>query len=202
MPVFNCKKELPPKESEVDIIKILRLQNNDFYSINDHRQKEVVFTLTGGIEIITENSSEISEAGSFKKYYFDIDKIKKIKVNSDSVLVRVGGDWNEKHGSYGIFTLKESENPENIGDPVDYIRNTTFDNHFHDCDEFWIIVDGAGEIVTEGKRYKVNQADCIYTKAGDHHDFPIVEKEIKGIWFETSLTGKMREGHLWKKDNK
>jgi mannose-6-phosphate isomerase-like protein (cupin superfamily) len=39
--------------------------------------------------------------------------------------------------------------------------------------------------------------DCVFTKAGDHHDFPIVYETIKGAWFETTLIGGKRKGHLW-----
>ena len=123
--------------------------------------------------------------------YLEIFAIKK------STLIRIAGNWNTKHGNCGVFELNASSTPKNIGDATEYECNTQFDNHFHDCDEFWILYEGGGEVVTEGKRFQVSAGDCVYTKAGEHHDFPIVNKTIKGVWFETSYIGEMREGHLW-----
>jgi mannose-6-phosphate isomerase-like protein (cupin superfamily) len=48
----------------------------------------------------------------------------------------------------------------------------------------------------------VNAGDCIATKMGDHHDFPIVKEKIHGVYFETTLKGEKRLGHLWEKSLK
>ena len=98
--------------------------------------------------------------------------------------------------------MKNSESPINIGDSVNYARRTNFDNHFHDCDECWIIFEGSGVAVSENIEYKFSAGDCILTKAGDHHDIPIVYEEISGVYFESTLKGKKRLGHLWNHTHK
>jgi len=67
----------------------------------------------------------------------------------------------------------------------------------HDCDEYWIILKGSGIAVSENVEYKFSAGDCIVTKAGDHHDIPIIYEEVFGVYFETTLIGKKRIGHLW-----
>ena len=42
------------------------------------------------------------------------------------------------------------EDPRDSGDPVDYPKTTGFDNHYHDCDEYWIIYEGSGVAVKAG----------------------------------------------------
>jgi len=83
------------------------------------------------------------------------------------------------------------------GDPVDYPKDTSFDNHYHDCDEYWIVFDGKGIAVSEGESYEVGPGDCIATGMGHHHDFPQVFEPIRAVYFETTIEGKKRRGHLW-----
>ncbi len=101
------------------------------------------------------------------------------------------------NGTHGIFTLDNSEDPKNAGDPVDYPRKTEYDNHFHDCDEYWVFYQGSCTAVSEGKKYEVEPGFCIATEMGDHHDIPEVHEEVHAVWFQSSLKGMMREGHLW-----
>jgi len=32
---------------------------------------------------------------------------------------------------------------------------------------------------------------------GWHHDFPRVDRSVKAVYFETTMQGKKRRGHLW-----
>lgn len=202
MPVFSCHNALPPKESEVEVLKIIHLSENDVYLISDHKEKEKIFIGEGKLLVKSEKSIRDFDKNDFEEFVNEGNPLKQIVAFENSVVIRVGGSWDDNSGTCGVFELTESVSPKNIGDPTDYERNTEFDNHFHDCDEFWILYDGHGEIVTEGNRYEVKAGDCVFTKAGDHHDFPIVHKTIKGVWFETSFIGEKREGHLWNHTHK
>ncbi|HPC35383.1 MAG TPA: cupin domain-containing protein [Candidatus Marinimicrobia bacterium] len=112
-------------------------------------------------------------------------------------LFQISGNWSNDRGTCGVFRLEPSEQAYNYGDLTDYDRNTVFDNHFHDCDEYWFIVKGQGIAVSERKSYTVQAGDCVITVAGEHHDFPIVHEPILAVWFEGSLKGKKRPGHLY-----
>ncbi len=71
------------------------------------------------------------------------------------------------------------------------------EKHFHDHDETWIILAGRGIAVSEGNSYQVGPGDCVATEMGHHHDFPIVFQPVKAVFFETTLAGQKRHGHLW-----
>jgi mannose-6-phosphate isomerase-like protein (cupin superfamily) len=80
---------------------------------------------------------------------------------------------------------------------VDYPKTTHFDSHYHDCDEYWILFQGRGIAVSEGKMYEVREGDCVATGMGHHHDLPRVIEPMKAVYFETTLEGQKRRGHLW-----
>jgi mannose-6-phosphate isomerase-like protein (cupin superfamily) len=112
-------------------------------------------------------------------------------------LVWMCGDW-ESETSSGIFTDGKGDPRDGGGDPVDYPKNTSFDSHYHDCDEYWVIFEGSGVVVSEGKSYEIAPGDCLATGMGFHHDLAIAnEAVVKGVWFETGLEGRKRKGHLW-----
>jgi len=157
--------------------------------------KEIWFILAGEAEIIAETGNQTISKGVVMDCEFD--QICIIPRPSIEIL-QVSGIWNNEKGSCGVFTLARNEKPRNDGDPVSYSRNTVFDNHFHDCDEYWFIVKGKGTVVSGGIRYDVQSGDCVLTRAGENHDFPIVREEILAVWFEGSLMEKKREGHLYR----
>lgn len=201
MPIFNYNIDKPPADSEVEVIEVIRLKANEDYKVKHHSSKEKILIAEGKILLRNGDKTRDYNKGDVKEFKNE-NPVKIIIAFEKSVIIRVGGNWNNETGSCGIFELASSGSPKNIGDETDYRRNTDFDNHFHDCDEFWILYEGSGEIVTEGNRYSIKGGDCVFTKAGIHHDFPIVNKTIKGAWFETSLIGEKREGHLWNHTHK
>lgn len=202
MPVFDYKNKSMLKESEVEVIDIIHLSPNEVYNVKNHQEKETLLVGKGKALVKTSKHIRDINKNDVEEYVRDENKLKQIIAFENSVIIRIGGSWNYQTGSRGVFRLDKTENQKNTGDQVDYERNTEFDNHFHDCDEFWILFGGSGEVVTEGNRYYVRAGDCVFTKAGDHHDFPIVHNTIEGVWFETSLVGQKREGHLWNHTHK
>lgn len=119
------------------------------------------------------------------------------QVEEECVLVRMCGAWGGERGGCGVFAMNNSPDPQDKGDPVDYPKSTNFDCHFHDCDEYWILFEGRGLAYSEGKPYQVGPGDCLATGMGHHHDLPRVDEPIRGVYFETTLQGQKRRGHLW-----
>lgn len=111
--------------------------------------------------------------------------------------VLLGGHWGDDCGGAGIFTVARAEEPADIGDPVTYPKHTTFDRHYHDCDEYWILVSGRGTAVSEDVIHEVGPGDCVATRMGHHHDFSEVTEPVSAIFFETTMRGMKRRGHLW-----
>lgn len=48
--------------------------------------------------------------------------------------------------------------------------------HYHDCNEYWIIVSGRGRCTTEGDSYEIGPGDMVLTKQGDEHSLIVTEK--------------------------
>ncbi|MCD6364983.1 MAG: hypothetical protein J7M14_03825 [Planctomycetes bacterium] len=39
--------------------------------------------------------------------------------------------------------------------------------------------------------------DCVLTGMGHHHDFPVIHEPYNCAYFETTMEGRKRPGHLW-----
>lgn len=120
-----------------------------------------------------------------------------IRSQKGATVVMLSGHWGDDCGGAGIFEVAQSEDAEDMGDPVTYPKNTGFDRHYHDCDEYWIIVTGRGTVSSEDKLYQVGPGDCVATRMGHHHDFPLADNPISAVYFETTMRGEKRRGHLW-----
>jgi mannose-6-phosphate isomerase-like protein (cupin superfamily) len=125
------------------------------------------------------------------------DQFEVVETLSDTTLIRMCGHWGDDTGGAGIFAVQKSGSPRKRGESVDYPKDTGFDSHYHDCDEYWILFEGGGIAVSEGKRYEVGPGDCVATGMGCHHDFPQVFEPVKAVYFETTMEGEKRRGHLW-----
>lgn len=115
----------------------------------------------------------------------------------DAVLIWLAGSWGEETGGSGFFTTEAAEQPANDGDPADYPRNTRFDRHYHDCDEYYVIYEGNGTVAIGDRLLPFKAGDCVAIGMGWHHDMPQVKETVKAIYMETTLSGQKRTGHLW-----
>jgi len=195
MPLLKCSDQLP-EWSELDFIEILEIKKDEVKSLTQKSIKEKIFIGEGSCKIF----SDVKNLKAKREDYFELNNPGSgVKINGeeDCTVIHIGGSWLDETGSCGVFKINNSKSPSNTGDPVEYDRKTEFDNHFHDCDEYWIIFKGSGLAVSEGKKYELRPGYFLATRMGDHHDLPNVYKEIHGVWFETSLKGKKRTGHLW-----
>ena len=105
------------------------------------------------------------------------------------------GIW--ESASFNMFRADIFENPVNLGTPCDYYRNNSFDNHYHDFDEYWILYEGHGVAYSENKPFECGPGDCVVTGMGWHHDFPIAHDYVQAVTVETEGEGQNRPDHLW-----
>jgi len=113
-----------------------------------------------------------------------------------ALVCRMFGHWKSVNSS-GLFSASPAQPPTH-DTPYDYEKTTRFDNHYHDCDEYWIFYEGRARAVSEGRFYDVSPGDCVVTGMGWHHDVASVEgEEVKAVYFEGTLEGQKRTGHLW-----
>lgn len=118
-------------------------------------------------------------------------------LTDDAELLRLSGRWGDEIAGCGIWSLRNEEDATHIGDPVDYPKHTRLDPHYHDYDEYWLVLDGAATVVVSGRPAKVAAGDCVPIGMGHHHDMPEVEGVMRGAFLETTIEGKKRLGHLW-----
>jgi mannose-6-phosphate isomerase-like protein (cupin superfamily) len=87
--------------------------------------------------------------------------------------------WSETQ-NYGVSYLK-------VGDEVE--------PHFHDCNEYWIIISGRGDAMSEGKPYALGPGDMLLTRAGDYHSLKVTE-EMVAVYYYGVMPEHGRWGHL------
>jgi len=87
--------------------------------------------------------------------------------------------------------------PADKGDPVNYAKHTNIDAHYHDCQEFWLLLEGAATVVVSGQHLRMTPGDCLPIPMGAMHDMPDAPVPVKAVYFETTLRGRKRTGHLW-----
>ncbi|MBV8914637.1 MAG: cupin domain-containing protein [Acetobacteraceae bacterium] len=114
-----------------------------------------------------------------------------------SGFVRLTGHWGSELGGCGLFGVTRTDLPETKGDKASYEKHTAIDRHYHDCDEYWIVLQGAGRAVVGDRWERMGPGDCLCIGMGHHHDFPQIDTEVKAVFFETTLQGQKRTGHLW-----
>ena len=64
--------------------------------------------------------------------------------------------------------------------------------HFHDCHEYWIIVEGKGNATSEGVDYVLGPSDLLLTQAGQQHSLVVTEPMVAIYWY-----GQMPEHGRW-----
>ena len=89
--------------------------------------------------------------------------------------------WSEV-SKYGINALRS-------GDTVKL--------HFHDSNEFWIIIQGKGIATSEDVRYELGPGDMLITKAGDEHSLVVTEDMI-AVYFYGIMPPGGRFGYLYR----
>jgi mannose-6-phosphate isomerase-like protein (cupin superfamily) len=88
--------------------------------------------------------------------------------------------WSEV-SKYGIKTLR-------AGDKVRA--------HFHDCNEFWIIIQGKAIAICENFTHELGPGDMLITKAGDEHSLAVIEGMV-AVYFHGVMPPDGRLGYLY-----
>jgi mannose-6-phosphate isomerase-like protein (cupin superfamily) len=120
-----------------------------------------------------------------------------LAANAAAQAVVFEGNWGEELGGCGVFRAENVAAPADRGDPVSYAKRTNIDAHFHDCQEFWLLLDGAATVVVDGQHLEMRPGDCLPIPMGAMHDMPDAPKPVTAVYFETTLRGRKRTGHLW-----
>jgi mannose-6-phosphate isomerase-like protein (cupin superfamily) len=190
MPVINEQNQAFPEWCELRFYEITQLSSGGVIAVEPASDKTLL--------IVGDGQARVAETDLARGEFVALDGPTEVSAGPDgAILIRMSGAWGDELGGMGLFGVREVAAPSDPGDPVDYPKATSFDAHYHDCDEYWIIYAGRGTAVSEGIAYAVGPGDCIATGMGHHHDFPRASEPIQAVFFETTLQGEKRRGHLW-----
>lgn len=201
MPVFRAGDGQAPAWCELSYFDIVRLSPGHTFEYTRKGPKEKIIVGEGACRIQVRDEPVSAQENAQFDITGDDAPFQVLDVSAPTTLIRMAGRWGDEVGGSGLFGVQPSEDTTNPGDPVDYPKQTRFDNHFHDCDEYWIIYAGSGIAASEDKLFEVGPGDCVVTGVGWHHDFPIVHEQVKAVFFETTMEDAKRHGHLWEHTN-
>ena len=197
MPVFRSGEGLAPAWCEMRFFEIVELPAGATRDLPWIGPREKLILGEGRCRIAYGDQVVDAEPGANLDLRQGQGAFRVLSVSEPAIMVRMCGDWGDETGGSGRFTAAVDDARVDRGDPVDYPKSTGFDSHYHDCDEYWILYRGRGIAVTEGISYAVGPGDCIATGMGHHHDIPQVHEHIGAVYFETTMRGQKRRGHLW-----
>ncbi len=197
MPVFKPVSGKAPIWCQLESFDIVRLKPGEEHSFNRQGKKEKLIICKGACSVIIKERTIESKERTNLDLSEEGDSFSIRHVVEPVVAVRMCGRWGDEIGGSGLFPVKANTDAPDNDTPYNYKKTTSFDNHYHDCDEYWVIYQGRGIVYSENRRYEVGPGDCVATGMGFHHDFPeVVEGPVKAVYFETTMEGKKRPGHL------
>jgi len=203
--IKNYEYQKLPAWSELKFFEKMCFHQGDTVVLKQDCKKLAFIVLTGACEVddggkrtivkVNEvykaDNMEILVKGIFMPPFFFIKNV--------DILV-VAGSWED--ADINPFMVNISDYPSNEsalgkGTPCNYYRNTNFDHHYHDFDEFWIIYEGSGVVQEDNVFYEVKEGDCLATGVGHHHDFPVAHGIVHALAIELCPKENQRQGHLW-----
>ena len=201
MPVFRATDKFPDW-CELEKFEFIELADGERRTLTRERDKEELYVCRGrAVVTVGDVECTLSEGGKFDINGPGVQEVSVRAQWGDALVFRAMGRWGSINGS-GVFTAEAADPPKH-DTPYDYEKATGFDNHYHDCDEYWIFFEGECVAVSEGKFYDVGPGDCVATGMGWHHDVVGIKGDgpIRAVWFEGTLEGQKRSGHLWEPEH-
>lgn len=202
MPVFRSGKGNAPEWCEMENFELIELEKPEVRELVRESAGEELIVCRGRARIKSGCvSSEIPESGTFGVKGNAVKKFTVSSAGGSALVFRATGRWKSVAGA-GLFTVRPGTPPD-FDTPYKYVKTTGFDNHYHDCDEYWVIFEGEARVASENRIYDVRPGDCLVTGMGWHHDVLSVKKGemVKGVYLEGALEGRKRKGHLWEPEH-
>ena len=199
MPVFRAGKGQAPDWCEMQGFEFLELTGGGApLRLRKQTPREALVVCRGWVRVRCGGTEATLLPGCTYELREDAPGVEIVTQWGDATLFRCWGRWSAITSS-GVFTAITAAPPTH-DTPYAYKKTTGFDNHYHDCDEYWILFAGRFRAVSEGKTYDVGPGDCVATGMGWQHDVQCVlgdVEPVQAVWFEGTLEGQKRTGHLW-----
>ncbi len=201
MPVFNHTSALPEWCELRHVARIELDKGNPLDLAIDGPRDRLLVTL-GQVMVETDYGGQTLVQGQF----IDLDpartdRVRLVPVIDGAEVLNFCGRWGDTLGGCGVFSV--------VTDPVgsiSAIRSTTRSIPGSTAISTTATNTGSssagrGVAVIENEHYPVGAGDCVAIGRGFHHDFPQVSEPIRAAYFETTLEGLRRPGHLWMHTN-
>jgi mannose-6-phosphate isomerase-like protein (cupin superfamily) len=195
MPAFR-EGDTPPDWCALRDFTVIDLARGERTGGARRAVKERLLVTRGAVQASFAGGSQVLREGQFLDLAPDAPAWTVLAAR-DAQIVRMSGRWGEELGGCGIFSAANVADPVNTGDPVAYEKTTSVDSHYHDCDEYWIVLEGRGTVVVGERFFDAGPGDSVAIGMGHHHDMATVSEPVKAVFFETTLEGLKRVGHLW-----
>jgi mannose-6-phosphate isomerase-like protein (cupin superfamily) len=189
MPIMHGDMNGHPAWCELEQFAIVPLATGDKHTWHATHQANKLVLVEGRCRI---NDHALSAGGSL-----DVPAGDWVVVGEGpATVVELGGHWGDDQGGAGIFGVSRADQLGDAGDPVSYPKHTTFDRHYHDCDEYWLIFEGRALLSVGSRTYTVEAGDIVCTETGVEHDIVAVAEPLGAFWFEGRTPPGGRVGHL------
>ena len=141
MPITKSGKDNAPAWCGLSYFEVVTLTKDETRKFVRRGKREKMIVGAGTCEIRCGDEVVAAEVGSNVDLSAVDDHFEVRALDGPVTVVWMCGDWEEETSS-GIFAVGQSDGREDGGDAVNYPKETSFDCHFHDCDEYWISVRG------------------------------------------------------------
>jgi len=197
MVVFREGTDNAPAWSDVRNFDTFSLPLGGSLVLSRRDEREVILVSAGNLLFDDGFEQVVLREGQFVVVAGGIKSVTLSSTIRPAEIVRFGGNW--KPGVYGcgLFEVSLQSRCQFVGDPVGYPKKTDFDSHYHDYDEYWLLLSGSGTVVVSDKQFPVRKGDCLAIEKWRHHDFPLVDQPVKVAYLEVGLRAPGRLGHLW-----
>jgi len=198
MPIFQAGPHQAPTWCELECFEFISLTPGETRVCRKETPKEELIVCRGSLVLrLGEVEVTLMEGSKFDFNGLDAVEYTLLPYWQAPLVCRLQGRWNAITSS-GVFSA-QTATPPTHDTPYPYQKTTGFDNHYHDCDEYWIVFEGEATVASEGKLYEVKSGDCVATGMGWHHDVLRInsDKPLRAVWFEGTLEGRKHTGHLW-----
>lgn len=197
MPIFRPESSNLPAWSELRNYEAHELGPEGSVAVRREHEREIVVCTYGTGQLVMGAQSLALAEGQFASVPANVHEYTLRGTWRPASFMRLAGEWGNEVAGCGIFRVNPGEGPKNIGDAVDYPKLTGVDRHYHDYDEYWIVLDGSAAVRIGADEFVVRRGDCVATGKGHHHDIAFVHAPFRAVYFEGTLRGQKRIGHLW-----
>src|SRR5688500_8639910 len=127
-------------------------------SVTVSRERARLLVTWGGCQLQQGSRSQVLREGQFVA----VDPGEALLVaGGPAQAVIFEGSWDDELGGCGLFRADNVAAPSDKGDPVTYAKHTNIDAHYHDCQEFWVLLEGAATVVVSGQHLQMFPGDCL-----------------------------------------